>query len=412
MKAKRLGRFGKFFLATSDFLVIGGGVVGINVARELKKRSPNAKVILIEKEEECARHASGRNSGVLHAGFYYTADSLKAKFTRLGNKLLTEYCETKKLPINKCGKLVVAKDAGDLPQLDELLKRGKANGVVLEAITEKEALKIEPRVKTFERALFSPATSSVDPVEVTLAMKEDAVREGVQIHTGVCYLKKEKDGVATTQGLYSAGYVVNSAGLYADKIALQFGFSEDYRILPFKGLYIYSEEPVGAIRTNIYPVPDLRNPFLGVHFTLVVNGHAKIGPTAIPAFWREQYEGFDNFHWGEFFDILTREAGLFFSAGFDFRKLAFEEIQKYSRKRMVELASVLMEGVKLESYVRWGKPGIRAQLVHLKKKKLEMDFVIQGDKKSLHILNAVSPGFTCSIPFSQHVCDKIQEYAA
>ncbi len=395
-------------MLTSDFLVIGGGIVGINVARELKKRFAGAKVVLIEKEKECAEHASGRNSGVLHAGFYYTADSLKAKFTRLGNRLLTEYCERKNLPINKCGKLVVAKDASDLPQLDELIRRGRLNGVKLDVLSEQAARKIEPRVKTYERALFSPATSSVNPVKVTLAMKEDAVREGVEIHTGVCYLKKEKDGLRTTQGLYSAGYVINSAGLYADKIALQFGFSEEYRILPFKGLYLYSNEHEGAVRTHIYPVPDLRNPFLGVHFTITVDGHIKIGPTAIPAFWREQYEGFENFNFGEFLDIAARETGLFFSAGFDFRKLAFEEIKKYSRKRMVDLASVLMTGVKEEDYAKWGKPGIRAQLVHIKKRKLEMDFVIQADKKSLHILNAVSPGFTCSIPFSQYVVDKVR----
>ena len=399
-------------MSTCDFLIVGGGVVGINVARQIKKKFPRSKVILIEKEEECAGHASGRNSGVLHAGFYYTADSLKAKFTRVGNQLLTEYCERKNLPINKCGKLVVAKDASDLPQLDELVRRGKANGVVLQELTDREAQKIEPRVKTYQRALFSPATSSVDPIQVTLSMKKDAQSEGVEIKTGVAYLGKTKDGIRTTAGDFSTGYFVNSAGLYADKIALDFGFSEDYRILPFKGLYLYSQEHEGAVRTNIYPVPDLRNPFLGVHFTITVDGHIKIGPTAIPAFWREQYEGFENFSFGEFLDIVAREAGLFFSAGFDFRQLAFEEIQKYSRKRMVDLASRLMTGVKQEDYIKWGRPGIRAQLVHLKKKKLEMDFVIQGDKKSLHILNAVSPGFTCSIPFSQYVCDKIQEYAA
>jgi L-2-hydroxyglutarate oxidase LhgO len=365
---------------------------------------------LIEKEDECAKHASGRNSGVLHAGFYYTADSLKAKFTRVGNELMHKYCEEKKLPLRRWGKLVVAKDAADLPQLDELVKRGRANGVTLEVLTEADAKKIEPRVKTYERALWSPNTSSVDPVQVTLAMKADALREGIEVRTGVSYRGRSGDRVRTSDGEISAGYVINCAGLYADKIALDYGFSEEYRILPFKGLYLYSEEHEGAFKTNIYPVPDLRNPFLGVHFTLTADGHTKIGPTAIPAFWREQYTGFDRFDLGEFGDILLREAGLFFGAGFDFRKLAFEEIQKYSRKRMVELASVLAHGVKLEHYQKWGRPGIRAQLMHVKKKKLEMDFVIQGDSRSCHVLNAVSPGFTCAIPFSEFVTDKIAAY--
>src|ERR1043166_3062266 len=144
-------------MKTADFLVVGGGVVGLSIAREWKRRFREARVALLEKESQCGLHASGRNSGVIHAGFYYTADSLKAKFTRDGNRMLLQYCEEKKIPVNRCGKLVVAKDETELPQLDELLRRGKANGVVLQSISAKEAAKIEPRVKTFERAIFSPA---------------------------------------------------------------------------------------------------------------------------------------------------------------------------------------------------------------------------------------------------------------
>ena len=212
----------------------------------------------------------------------------------------------------------------------------------------------------------------------------------------------------TPQESFSAGHVVNAAGLYADKIALDFGFSERYRILPFKGLYLYSDEPPDAFRTNIYPVPDLRNPFLGVHFTVKEDGHVKIGPTAIPALWREQYRGFDNFKFGEFIEVLFREAGLMMSSTFDFQKLALAEVQKYSRPRLVALASHLAHGVRPEHYTRWGEPGIRAQLLDIKERKLEMDFVIEGDKHSTHLLNAVSPGWTCSIPFARHAVDQIE----
>lgn len=393
-----------------DFLIAGAGVVGINVAWELKKRHPAARIILIEKEETCSYHASGRNSGVLHAGFYYTADSLKAKFTRQGNQLLTHYCEEKQIPINKCGKLVVAKDEAELAGLDELLRRGQVNQVDIHSISEAEAKEIEPRVKTHQRALWSPTTSSVDPIQVTQAMLDDAKAAGVEVRTNEPYIKRDKDGsIVTSKGTYHTAYFINSAGLYADKIALDFGYSKEYRILPFKGLYLYSDEHHDSFRTNIYPVPDLKNPFLGVHFTITVDGHAKIGPTAIPAFWREQYQGLNRFKAGEFTDIVVRQAGLFLGAGFDFRRLAFEEIQKYSRRKMVDLASILAHGVKPEDYKRWGKPGIRAQLMNLEKKKLEMDFVIQGDHKSLHILNVVSPGFTCSIPFSAYVVDRIEK---
>lgn len=392
----------------SDFLVIGGGVIGLNIARGLRKSYPDASVHLLEKEAACGLHASGRNSGVLHAGFYYSPESLKARFTWRGNRQLTEYCERRNIPLNKCGKLVVARDVKDHAGLDELLRRGRANGIPLEEVSEKEAKSIEPRVKTCERALFSPATSTVDPTLVMQAMKKDAVEEGVQLWCGVRYLGRENGKVKTSQGIREAGYLVNAAGLYADRIARDYGFSSRYRILPFKGLYLYSSELPGSIRTNIYPVPDLKNPFLGVHFTVAASGRAKIGPTAIPGFWREQYGGMQNFCWDEFLEVAVRGLGLLINSNFDFKSLAIKELAKYSKSKMIALASRLAEGVKPEHYQTWGKPGIRAQLVNIEKRKLEMDFVLEGDRSSMHVLNAVSPAFTCSIPFSEHVCEHIR----
>lgn len=395
-------------MSSTDFLILGGGIIGLCVARELKRRFPDTDVTVLEKEVACGLHASGRNSGIIHAGFYYSADSLKAKLTRAGNHAMTDYCAAKKIPLKRCGKLVVAKDEDDLPRLDELLRRGVANGVPLENLTEEEAREIEPRVRTHQRAIFSPSTASANPRRVIQAMTQDAKKEGITIRTGVRYLRSKKGVVVTPKGSFTAGHVVNAAGLYADKIALDFGFSEKYRILPFKGLYLYSDEPPNAFRTNIYPVPDLRNPFLGVHFTVRDDGHVKIGPTAIPALWREQYRGFDNFRFGEFIEVLFREAGLMVSSSFDFQKLALAEMQKYSRPRLVALASHLAHGVRPEHYRRWGEPGIRAQLLDIKNRKLEMDFVIEGNAHSTHLLNAVSPGWTCSIPFARHVVDQIQ----
>jgi (S)-2-hydroxyglutarate dehydrogenase len=400
-------------MLSPDFLVIGGGIVGISIARELKRRFSDETVTLIEKEPACGLHASGRNSGVLHAGFYYSADSLKAKFTRVGNEAMTAYCEAKRIPLNKCGKLVVAKDETELARLDELMSRGAHNKVPLEFITEEEAREIEPRVKTCQRAIFSPTTSSGDPRRVLGAMEEDAKREGVSIRYDERYVMRPTDGgVVTTKRRFTPGHTVNAAGLYADKIALDFGFSANYRILPFKGLYLHSDEPPGSLRTNIYPVPDLRNPFLGVHFTVKDDGHVKIGPTAIPAFWREQYRSFDNFRFGEFAEILFREAGLMFSSSFDFRELAVEELKKYSRPHLVALAARLASNVELRHYRRWGQPGIRAQLLNIKTRKLEMDFVIEGDELSTHVLNAVSPGWTCALPFAGFVVDRIQKMVA
>ncbi len=392
---------------TADFLVIGGGIIGLNIARDLKGRYPDSSVTLIEKEASSGQHASGRNSGVLHAGFYYTPDSLKAQFTKKGNQLLTNYCEVKRLSINRCGKLVVAKDESDHASMDELLSRGRANDIALEEITAQQAKEVEPRVQTCERALFSPTTSTVDPTQVLEAMVGDARNEGVLIQYGTGYTGKSGSMIGTSRGIYEAGYVVNAAGLYADVIARDFGFSQQYRILPFKGLYLYSNEPAWAFRTNIYPVPNLKNPFLGVHVTVDVHGKSKIGPTAIPAFWREQYCGMDNFRVSELIDLLMRQMSLMGSSGFDFQRLAFQEIKKYSRPHLVSLAGVLAQGIRVDRYTTWGRPGIRAQLIDVQKKKLEMDFVLEGDNKSMHVLNAVSPGFTCALPFSSYVGGEI-----
>ena len=218
-------------MSSTDFLILGGGIIGICVARELKRRFPGADVTLLEKEVACGLHASGRNSGIIHAGFYYSADSLKAKLTRAGNQAMIDYCEAKKIPLNRCGKLVVAKDEKDLSQLNELLRRGVANGVRLENLTEQQAREIEPRVKTHQRAIFSPSTTSANPQRVIEEMTRDAITEGITIRTGVRYLQSKKDVVVTSQANFTAGHVVNAAGLYADKIALDFGFSESYRIL-------------------------------------------------------------------------------------------------------------------------------------------------------------------------------------
>ncbi len=393
---------------TTDFLLIGGGIIGISIARELKSRYPDSSVCILEKESKCGLHASGRNSGVLHAGFYYTADSFKARFTREGNQRLTEYCDAKNIKLNKCGKLVVAQNESELPWLDALMNRASKNSVPLESVTEEEGRAIEPRVKIYQKALFSPTTSSVNPKELVESLLSDAIREGVQIKSNSRYLGRTgKRSIQTSDGAYEAKYLINVAGLYADKIGRDFGFSRDHRILPFKGLYLYSDEPPGALKTHIYPVPDLANPFLGVHFTVTTDGKTKLGPTAIPAFWREQYEGWGNFNLNEFSEIIRRQAGLFLTSNFDFKALAIRELQKYSKPKLVSLASTLAEGVDIKHYRRWGPPGIRAQLLNIRTKMLEMDFFMEGDGQSMHILNAVSPGFTCALPFADYVCDQI-----
>ena len=387
-----------------DFVIVGGGIIGLNIACELKKEKPEASVLLIEKESDVAKHSSGRNSGVLHAGFYYTADSLKARFTKEGNASLKKFCNTRGLKINECAKIIVAKDESELEGLEELKRRGDANKVELSWISEEDLHVKHPKVKTYQKALFSPTTATVDPVAVTKEFKKYALELGIEILTGVEYLSHAaKNIIYTTKGMIKFKHLVNAAGLYADRIAKDFGYGKRYVIIPFKGIYLKDKANFSHLSTNVYPVPNLANPFLGVHYTLTVNDEAKIGPTSIPAFWRENYKGFKNFDLEELGEVLWYEAKLFVSNAFGFRDLAISEIKKYSKDRFLSLAKNLTKDMNLKGYNSWSTPGIRAQLLDKETLELVQDFVVEGDKYSTHVLNAVSPAFTCSIPFAKWV---------
>lgn len=386
-----------------DYLIIGSGIIGLAVAREIRQNRPNARLIVIEKETKEAAHASSRNSGVLHAGFYYTADTLKAKFTVAGNHALRAYCQEKGIAVNACGKLVVAQDEQELEKLYELERRGKNNGSRVEIIDEARALEIEPNVRTFKKALYSPDTASVNPARVCAAIKEELESNGVEFRFSTRYLSHKDNVVLTNEGGVEADRIINCAGLYADKIANDFGFGRNYTIIPFKGLYLKYTKNKTDVRTNIYPVPNLKNPFLGVHFTKTVDNEIKIGPTAIPAFWRENYDGLSNFHLSEFEEIIGHEARLFLANSFGFRDLAFEEMRKYDKTYFIGLAQKMVRSIDPNGFTQYTMPGIRAQLLDLRTRRLIQDFLIEGDARSIHILNAVSPAFTCSFPFARHV---------
>ncbi len=386
-----------------DYIIIGAGIIGLTVSYQLKKHRPDSKILILEKETDVAAHASGRNSGVLHAGFYYTADSLKAKFTVDGNRAMREYCQKKSLAINECGKLVVAQNEHELDQLYELERRGKRNGSTIRLIDENEAQGIEPNVKTYKKALYSPNTATVDPIEICHNLKNDLLKGGVEFHFNTKYLGKTNEVILTTAGEFSANKVITCAGLYADRIAQDFGFGKRYTMIPFKGLYLEYTKNKTDIKTNIYPVPNLKNPFLGVHFTKTVTGKIKIGPTATPAFWRENYAGTSRFNASEMVSVLSYEAKLFLTNAFDFRGLAFEEMQKYNKKYFISLATKLVKSIDPNGFGDFTRPGIRAQLLDKETLKLVQDFVIEGDGKSIHVLNAVSPAFTCSFPFADYI---------
>ena len=389
----------------TDILIIGGGVIGLSLAIELKKLVPDTKITLIEKEKSLGFHASGRNSGVLHAGFYYTSDSLKARFCRDGNRMMTNYCLENKLPINRCGKLVVATSEDEVDQLTLLYERGLENGVALELIDEQQAIELEPNVFTVDKALYSPSTSSVSPVAVMARLVADARKLGIQIKTATCYISSNNNIAKTSSGSIEYDYLINAAGLYADKIAQEFGFCQDYKLLPFKGLYLYSDSY--KLNTNIYPVPNINQPFLGTHFTVTYDGKVKIGPTAAPAFWREQYKYISRFRLSESMETILQLSSLWIQDPFQFRRLAKEELLKLNKRRLAKSADKMVNSFNWREFNRWAKPGIRAQLINTQTRELEMDFKYEGDDQTFHVLNAVSPAFTCAFPFAKFLSEKI-----
>lgn len=385
----------RFLVKHYDYLIVGAGIIGMTIAHELRQKEPDSTIAIIDKESDVAQHASGRNSGVLHAGFYYTADSLKAKFTVEGNKRMKSFCSEHGIYVKNTQKIVVAKNSEEIAGIYELQKRAEKNGVLTEIIDEKRVKEIDPNIKTFQLALYSPTTSSVDPKEVCKTLKENLLNLNIDFYFNTPY---DQCSIHYT-------YLINSAGAYADKIAQSFGLASNYTMLPFKGIYLKYTENKTAIKTNIYPVPNLANPFLGVHYTITVDGSIKIGPTAIPAFWRENYKGFEKFNLFEMVEILYCETKLFLTNAFNFRKLAFEEIKNYNSKIFIQKAKDMVYNIG-EKFTPM-PAGIRAQLLNTDTNELVQDFVIEYTENSTHILNAVSPAFTCSFAFAEYVVDEI-----
>lgn len=380
-----------------DYLIVGAGIIGMTIAHEFHRKKPNASIAVIDKESDVAQHASGRNSGVLHAGFYYSADSLKAKFTVEGNRRMKAFCLQNGLTIKETQKVVIAQNTTELEGIFELHRRAQINGVETSIISEEELRLIDPNAKTFQKALFSPTTASVDPKEVCYKLKELLQKRGVDFYFNTSF----------TECQLKYNYLINCAGAYADKIAHQFGIAHQFTMLPFKGIYLKYMEDKTAIKTNIYPVPNLANPFLGVHYTITADGSIKIGPTAIPALWRENYRGLENFNLLEMVEILYNGMKLLFTNAFNFRTLAFNELKNYNTKIFIQKAKNMV--YQIGDNFQPMPAGIRAQLLNTQTQELVQDFVVEHTQNSTHILNAVSPAFTCSFAFAEYVVQNIYQ---
>jgi L-2-hydroxyglutarate oxidase LhgO len=386
----------------TDFIIAGSGIVGVSIAISLAKIDPGLRILVAEKESLPGIHASGRNSGVLHAGFYYTPDSLKAQFCREGNIELRNVIAKHNLPIREIGKVVVAKDDSDFEYLERLQQRGVDNDVKLYTYPRKRLEEFEPLAITHKGFLWSPTTAVSDPKLVISALKKDAEALGVKFRFGASVTFQ--DGQIYLNGeVVKYQHFINSAGSSSDRIAKEFGFANEYTMIPFMGLYKESSSKYLALRTLVYPTPHRINPFLGVHLTLTVQGKVKIGPTAIPLLGREQYNLFTTPSLADLKDSLIGVSALVKGDAHSLSKILLSELPNLLMKNQLNAAALLVPDVRNVSKWKKKSPGIRSQLVNIQNGKLEQDFKIEGDTRSTHVLNVVSPGWTSAIPFGAHI---------
>jgi L-2-hydroxyglutarate oxidase len=391
-----------------DVLIIGGGIIGLSIGIALLESKTSLKVIIAEKEKGLGFHASGRNSGVLHAGFYYSPDSLKAKFCREGNKELRKVAKKHGIPVRDVGKVVVARNADENNRLDMLFERGIKNCVDIELKTADKLKLLEPLAVTHERFLWSPTTGVSDPKAINAALLQYFISLGgkIDFDTKVKLIQKNSE-IIDEANQYEAKHFINSAGAQSDRIARAVGVGLEYAMLPFMGVYRATEEKNLPLQRLVYPVPHPINPFLGVHFTLTVDHKVKIGPTAIPIAGREQYSFTEGWSGSDVAQALKGMKSIVKGNSHDFGTILRHEWPKIIQKLLVKESTALVpSAIGVKDWQR-KPPGIRAQLVHLPTGKLVQDFIVDSQANATHVLNAVSPGWTSSIPFGRYLADGI-----
>ncbi|MDP3745390.1 MAG: L-2-hydroxyglutarate oxidase [Methylotenera sp.] len=401
-------------MENKDFLIIGAGIVGLSIAKELKSRYPKAKVLVLEKEVKPGLHSSGRNSGVLHSGIYYPPNSIKAQVCRQGSVEMAEYCVERKLPISKIGKILLPVNLQDASQLDLLEQRAFQNGVVVERLDEPSLREMEPEAHSATgEAIFVPGTSVGDSVAVMKTFVNECIHDGIEIRCSVVISSVDSAGkkiLLLDGSSINYGHLINAAGLHADSVSHKFGIGSRYTLLPFKGIYWKLAPDAGLnIKHLIYPVPDLRVPFLGVHTTTSVDGTVYLGPTAVPAFGRENYRGLDNVTIAEFSRISRILLQQTIAGRDGFRRLAWQEGRRYFKPWFADAARAILPRLQDKHLLPCDKVGIRAQMFDKQDKKLVNDFLVERGFSSTHILNAISPAWTSAFPFARFVIDNYIE---
>ena len=391
---------------TYDFIIVGGGIVGVSTALSLIKKHPSKKILLLEKEESFATHQTGHNSGVIHAGVYYEPGSLKAEFCREGLKETIKFCTAHKIPFNQCGKLLVATNDLELERMKKLFERCKANQIDVEILDQKKLNATEPNIVGIG-AILVKSTGIVDYKLITKKMSEQFESLGGEflLNTEVINLKEDKERiqVITSSETISSEYLICCAGLMADRVAKLLDIKIDFQIIPFRGEYYKLKDKHNSlVKHLIYPIPDPNLPFLGVHLTKMIDGSITVGPNAVLGFKREGYKrlnfsirdsiqflSFKGFH-----KVIKKnlKSGLYEMKNSIFKRGYLKEVQKYSPQ--INLKD-------LQPY----PAGIRAQAV-LEDGTLVHDFLFAESKRSIHVCNAPSPAATSAIPIGKYITEK------
>jgi 2-hydroxyglutarate dehydrogenase len=392
-----------------DLAIVGGGIVGLAVARELIRRNPRASVCVLEREREIGTHQTGHNSGVIHAGVYYTPGSLKARLCVEGARELYEYCDQNAIAVERCGKVIVATDSGELTRLDELERRGRANGVPgLRRIDAAGIEELEPHTRGIA-GLHSPGTGIVDFTAVAHAYARDILDAGGLVATGC-----EIEGVAVgaralrlehARGETTAGHAIFCAGAWADRLAVAAGADPDPRIVPFRGAYLrLIPERRELVRSLIYPVPDPALPFLGIHLTKHIDGEVLVGPTALIAGARDAYslatvrrrDLVDTLAWPGTWRMLSK-----------WWKTGASEVRHAAlRSAFVRAAARYVPELRI-SDVEPSFAGVRAQALGRDGQLID-DFAFSATPRALHVRNAPSPAATSSLAIARHVADEAE----
>lgn len=391
-----------------DFIIIGGGILGMSTAMQLKQAYPDRRMLLLEKESGPARHQSGHNSGVIHAGVYYTPGSLKARFCLAGNRATREFCDAHAIPYDICGKLLVATDDEEIQRMEALWERTAANGLEREWLSAGALREREPNIVGIGGILV-PSSGIVDYAEVTRAMAAEFERMGGEIRYEwlVTALEERRQEVVVTasQGEVSSRYLVTCSGLMADRVVRMLGQKPGFTICPFRGEYYRLPERHNRIVNHlIYPIPDPSMPFLGVHLTRMIDGTVTVGPNAVLALKREGYRKRDV----SLLDMsrMFTNPGILKVLGRNLRPGLAEMRHSLSRRSYLELVRKYCPSLQLEDLEPY-PAGVRAQAVS-RDGKLVDDFLFVNTPRTVNVGNAPSPAATSAIPIGAHIVEKVK----